>query len=382
MNKREYKQNAYYVMYLIRCALGGKVPAKNKLDKMDLSGVFAVAKGHLLAALVAYALESAGIFDKDFEEEKFKSIRKNIILDTDRANVTAELEKAGIWYMPLKGSITKELYPQLGMRQMADNDILFDMSRALDVKNIMLSLGFTNETFDKGGHDVYFKQPVSNFEMHTRLFSRSFDETLFEYYSRVTERMMPADDCNFGKKLSREDFYIYITAHEYKHYTNAGTGLRGLVDTYVYLSKYCDELDMEYIARECEKLGIAEFERKNRELALHLLGGRKLTKSESEMVDYFIFSGTYGNVSNRVNNKIKRDYSGRLAKVRYLFSRIAVPVSAKNPNYAIFSETYRWFYKNRIRLPLLFFYRLGKAVSTKRTKAKSELGAVLKSREK
>ena len=382
MNKREYKQNAYYVMYLIRRALGGKVPAKNKLDKMDLSGVFAVAKGHLLAALVAYALESAGIFDKDFEEEKFKSIRKNIILDTDRANVTAELEKAGIWYMPLKGSITKELYPQLGMRQMADNDILFDMSRALDVKNIMLRLGFTNETFDKGGHDVYFKQPVSNFEMHTRLFSRSFDEKLFEYYSRVTERMMPADDCNFGKKLSREDFYIYITAHEYKHYTNAGTGLRGLVDTYVYLSKYCGELDMEYIARECEKLGIAEFERKNRELALHLLGGRKLTKSEREMFDYFIFSGTYGNVSNRVNNKIKRDYSGRLAKVRYLFSRIAVPVSAKNPNYAIFSETYRWFYKNRIRLPLLFFYRLGKAVSTKRNVAKSELGAVLKSREK
>ena len=125
MNKREYKQNAYYVMYLIRCALGGKVPAKNKLDKMDLSGVFAVAKGHLLAALVAYALESAGIFDKDFEEEKFKSIRKNIILDTDRANVTAELEKAGIWYMPLKGSITKELYPQLGMRQMAADKALW-----------------------------------------------------------------------------------------------------------------------------------------------------------------------------------------------------------------------------------------------------------------
>jgi len=382
MNKREYKQNAYYVMYLIRCALGGKVPAKNKLDKMDLSGVFAVAKGHLLAALVAYALELAGIFDKDFEEEKFKSIRKNIILDTDRANVTAELEKAGIWYMPLKGSITKELYPQLGMRQMADNDILFDRSRAQDVKSIMLSLGFTSESFDAGNHDVYFKQPVSNFEMHTRLFSRSFDEKLFEYYSRVTERMMPADDCNFGKKLSREDFYIYITAHEYKHYTNAGTGLRGLVDTYVYLSKYCDELDMEYIARECEKLGIAEFEHKNRGLALHLLGGRKLTKSESEMFDYFIFSGTYGNVSNRVNNKIKRDYSGRLAKVRYLFSRIAVPVSEKNPNYAIFSETYRWFYKNRIRLPLLFFYRIGKAVSTKRNVAKGELGAVLKSREK
>jgi hypothetical protein len=103
MTKHDYKQNAYYLMYLIRCVLNDNIPAKEKLDKMDLSGVFAVAKAHSLTAIAAYALESAGIYDKAFEEEKNKAIRKEIILDAERERVLAELEKAGIWYMPLKG---------------------------------------------------------------------------------------------------------------------------------------------------------------------------------------------------------------------------------------------------------------------------------------
>jgi hypothetical protein len=58
MTKHDYKQNAYYLIYLIRCVLNNKIPAKTKLDKMDLSGVFAVAKAHSLTAIAAYALES------------------------------------------------------------------------------------------------------------------------------------------------------------------------------------------------------------------------------------------------------------------------------------------------------------------------------------
>lgn len=76
MNRHDYKQNAYYLMYLIRCVLNDKIPAKEKLDKMNLSGVFAVAKTHSLTAIASYALESADIYNKDFEEEKNKAIRK------------------------------------------------------------------------------------------------------------------------------------------------------------------------------------------------------------------------------------------------------------------------------------------------------------------
>ena len=226
MDKHSYKQNAYYLMYLIRCVLNNKVPAKEKLDKMDLSGVFAVAKAHSLTAIAAYALESAGIYDKDFEEEKNKAIRKTIILD-------AELEKACIWYMPLKGILIKDLYPQIGMRQMADNDIIFDNNRSDDVRIIMQSLGFQTESFDSGNHDVYYKPPVCNFEMHTELFGDWHQEELYTYFSNIFQKVIKDNENGYGYHLSVEDFYIYITAHNYKHYSSGGTGLRSLVDTYV-----------------------------------------------------------------------------------------------------------------------------------------------------
>ncbi len=35
----------------------------------------------------------------------------------------------GIWYMPLKGAILHTLYPVSGMREMADNDVLYDSTR-------------------------------------------------------------------------------------------------------------------------------------------------------------------------------------------------------------------------------------------------------------
>ena len=42
--------------------------------------------------------------------------------------------------MPLKGSVIKDLYPRMGMRQMSDNDILFDAERTKDVRTIIIKI--------------------------------------------------------------------------------------------------------------------------------------------------------------------------------------------------------------------------------------------------
>lgn len=46
------------------------------------------------------------------------------------------MEQRGIWYLPLKGIILKEFYPSVGMRQMSDNDILFDEAFAEQVRGV------------------------------------------------------------------------------------------------------------------------------------------------------------------------------------------------------------------------------------------------------
>ena len=58
-----------------------------------------------------------------------------------------------------------------------------------DVRTIMEGLGFTTEHFDVGSHDVYYKKPVCNFEMHRALFGPEHEEKLYEYYVKHPERM-------------------------------------------------------------------------------------------------------------------------------------------------------------------------------------------------
>lgn len=60
-------------------------------------------------------------------------------------------------YLPLKGIIMKDYYPSVGMRQMSDNDILFDADAWERMEKHMISEGYEAEYVGKGNHDVYHK---------------------------------------------------------------------------------------------------------------------------------------------------------------------------------------------------------------------------------
>lgn len=367
MTKHDYKQNAYYLIYYIRCVLHNRIPAKEKPVKMDLSGIFAVAKAHSLAAMAAYALESVGIFESTFEEEKNKAIRKNIILDVERERVISEFEEAKIWYMPLKGIILKDYYPETCMRQMADNDILVDKARQEDIKRIMLECGFYVKQYDKSKHDVYFKEPLCNFQMHVSLFETDSKDPLYCYFKDIDKRLL-SEDGSCQRRFTDEDFYLYIKAHEYKHYASGGTGLRNLVDTYLLLNRFGSSYDWDYLYAELDKMQIREYERQTRELSMHLFSGKKLTDEEKKLLDYFIFSGTYGNMENNINNSLKKN---NYSKTKYIFSRLIPPMSEIGKRYPI-------VYRHRILLPFLPVYRVINLLMRNRRKLINEVRILIR----
>lgn len=127
----------------------------------------------MLAATVAPALKAAGIQDRRFVKALEHSALKSSTMDMEMVALFAELDAAEIWHMPLKGTVLQHMYPVYGMRQMSDRDILFDAERAEDVKTIMEEMGFSTEHFGTSHHDVYHKEPVSNFEMHSALFGQA-----------------------------------------------------------------------------------------------------------------------------------------------------------------------------------------------------------------
>ena len=275
---------------------------------MNMEKLYKQAKFHTVRAAVCIALKRAGIEDKAFYQAYKKAVRKNIYLDMERTVITTVFEEQGIWYMPLKGSVLKDLYPENGMREMADNDMLYDAEKQQEVMKIMLGHGYTAESIGKSHHDVYMKPPVLNFELHTALFSSTHAEPMYQYYADTKRLLIKDEDNHFGYHFSDEDFYVFMTAHEWKHYNGSGTGIRSLLDCYVYCKVKGDNLDWNYITEQCKQLEIDDFEQERRQLAVKVFSSDilpDLTDAESEMLMYYLTAGTYGTFENAIKKKLK-----------------------------------------------------------------------------
>ncbi len=366
--RREQQQASEDMIFLCGCAVNGKVPETEQVKTTNLAALYRIADQHMLVATVAVALESAGIRDTAFSVALAKAIRKTVIVDAETTALLARLEDAGIWYMPLKGALLKDLYPVYGMREMSDRDILFDASRAEEVRELMQSLGYEVDDFDREHHDSYVKEPVTRIEMHRRLISHWKNETMYRYYADVKSRLLKDSDNEYGWHFSPDDFYIYMIAHEYKHYSLSGTGVRSLLDTYVYLKNV--PINEDYVATETKKLGISEFEQANRKLAVRLFGKGTLTESDRKMLDYTVASGVFGTEKHRAENVLTE--KGRTG---YFRSRLTIP-------YERMQELYPALRKSPVLYPFCWAHRLIHAFFFKNKTVMYQLKAGLKWKEK
>jgi len=371
MEKRELRKNATDMIYLTACAINGEVPKSGWTAGLDLPKLFEVCQQHILTACAAYALESAGIRDSEFIQAKEKAVRKNVLLDAERGTILRHLEAEGIWYMPLKGALLHHWYPKLGMRQMSDNDILCDSTKMAEVRDIFLENGYTCESFEQGNDDVYFKEPVFNFEMHRSLFHSRHIGGLYDYFKDIKERLIPDEGSEYGYHFSDEDFYIFMVAHEFKHFSTGGTGVRSLVDTYVFMNVYAELLDWDYLNVELEKLGIADFERSNRELAVKLFSKQKLTSEDKKLLDYYVMSGVYGTSSNALKHGI--ELRGNGSKLGYLKHRLF-------PSLNFLECSFPWVKKSRLLIPAAYGYRFIRGATVKRKKITNELIQLVRSK--
>ena len=135
---------------------------------------------------------------------------------------------------------------------------------------------------------------------------------------------------------------------------------------------------MEYITHELSLMGIADYEKESRDMISKLFSGNKLTDSEKEQLDYYIFSGTYGTTETFVHNQINSLGGGLSATIKYVADRVFVPMSKNNPQYRVYKAQYPFFYNHRILLPILPFYRLFHSLYKSKGRIITELRAIIK----
>lgn len=387
MNEGLTKQAVQDMIYLTACALHNEAPEKERLSKIELNALYRIAKCHTMTAVVCMALESGNAFlevepaiAKQWQDDKNKSIRKTMLMDAEWQNIMGFMDSQGIWYMPLKGLVIKDLYPKYGMRQMADYDILFDPAAGKKIKKYMIGRGYEEKSHGKGIHDTYFMAPVYNFELHRELFGAGYHPAWCNYYKNVKERLISDKGCCYH--FCDEDFYIYITAHAYKHFAGGGTGLRSLMDCYVFCQKKRNTLDWHYISTELDVLGLAEFEQMCRELAFCLFSEPnpdfmdEFTGKQKEALSYFIGSGTYGTMKHDVRNKLHALQQGEnevstKTKLRYLWRRLI-------PGMAWFQTNAPFCYRHKWAIPFYLIYRVLRGLIFRSRKIRKELQTVRK----
>lgn len=180
---------------IIKCALDiDKVQSFNikRLNNINYDELVGYCFKQQLLSITSLGLENISkvypnVIDdntlKQLINFRYQTISKITQLDNEREMLLKDFEESKIWYLPLKGIIMKDLYPSIGIREMCDNDILFDGQKAQQVKEIFLNHGYESIVFGMGHHDTYHKLPAYNFEMHLTLTDESLNLKNFnEYY--------------------------------------------------------------------------------------------------------------------------------------------------------------------------------------------------------
>ena len=381
------------LIYLISCAVNGSTPDRGWVSRMDSDGIFRLAKAHKTSAMAAFALEGVkdALAPEDWDkwrQAKELAVRRNLLFDAEREKLLAWMDARGIWYLPLKGILLKDFYPRYAMREMADNDILFDESCAEDLRDHMKAEGYFVKDFNEGVHDSYEKPPVFNFEFHRQLYNYEANSGIFEtYYADVKDRAIHTEGTKCGCHFSVNDLYVYVTSHAFKHFDGRGTGLRTLADDYMMRKVKESELDSAYIAAEFEKLSISGFAGCLQSAADKLLapvtgddpeaevGARiaALTEEEQKLLGYIVESGVYGTTDHFIEKRLREvDYEdGPLTpwvKIKFFF-RWVFPPRWRMDTAVPFTKGRPWL------LPIGYVYRMFRAAFARRQKISRELAA-------
>ena len=333
-----------YLLHLIRCALLGETPEKP--ENIDNTELFRLAKAQQVYNLVLPALEKGGCLSEEERKEwnnyRLTELKRTIIVNNERAQICTDLDKAEIPYMFLKGLVIREYYPESFMRQMSDNDILYDKTRRNELLKIMKKHGFYLGTASENSDDFY-KKPFCAFEMHRDLF---FEESEFCPDLNPWQNAVRESENSSKYNISKEDNYIYALAHLYKHhFYKEGCGVRFLCDFYLLNKK--DNLDREYINNKLKDYGIYDFDKTVCGLAEVLFEDKEPKDNEKELLDFMFEGGVYGKSKRDIASEIEQ-HGGKLG---FLIYRLF-------PSKKEMKAAYKSLEKRPYLLPFYYIYRL------------------------
>ena len=353
MNKSD--TNTKYLFRLLRAVLKKEQPPELP-ENCDFEAVFKLAEHHSISNLAFYGIEKLtkkpdGELLKKWAQVRDREIMRDIIQSAELEQITAKFTEANIRFITLKGTIIKAMYPQSDFRTMGDIDILIDRENIKKAGELLASMGYSLENEGEINHDVYFKQPVMNIEVHHALFSSTRDNFagIFENIWDKTENVTGA-----RYKLQPDYCFAFVMAHAMGHYKWGGTGIRSFMDLHIYREKAGNTLDMKRIRGFFEDIGEADMFDSFLEISDIWFAEGEATEKHEKMAEYIIRGGTYGTFENQVISGMEGKSKGA-----YLFERFF-------PSLAYMQDQFPVLRKAPVLLPVFWVVRMVKAATVNR----------------
>lgn len=298
--------------------------------KIDWTYVFRLSDYLSFTALVKRGIDL--LCDEQMPSNELKKIfdsefKRQLIIDSNQLYeielLTNAFEKAGIDMLLLKGTYMKNMYSSTVYRYMGDIDTYIDYSNNDNANIVLTNLGYKihNSSADE---KIYIKEPFICLEEHFTL-SDSELKAINDYYKTILKKSTLKNGYSHIYEMTLEDIYIYLSVHAVHHYYYAGIAPRIFLDYYVFLEKYKDSLNMNYIENILKSFGYYEFNQKAVELAYKWFGKNGTGLDKNNNMDLFIAScSTYGTDEHNVGIRAtKMTAEGESpSKIRFLMKQL------------------------------------------------------------
>lgn len=245
------------------------------------------------------------------------TVRHQVMIQTIKTDAFLNLYRAwnavGVNPIVVKGLVCRNLYPKPDHRPSSDEDILVSPDQFSKVADVLNREGLSTDNTDQTAYELPFKSSRGPLyiELHrslfcpefksyghwNHLFSDAFDTAYYVCCQDVSVRTLPPT-----KHL------LYMICHALKHFVHSGFGIRQVCDMVLFANHYGNEIDWEYLFRECESIHAQRFA-----AAIFEIGQRYLTFDKDrahypelwssmqvdpeDLLDDLLCSGIYGTVS-------------------------------------------------------------------------------------
>ncbi len=362
------------IMQLISSEVCGKslrLPADICFSEDFLVELLLFSRRHNVAHIVASALLKHGYLENSpqkglFENELYSAVYAYEKMCVTFAQACEVLELSKIPYIPLKGAVIRDLYPQGWMRTSCDIDILV---RDKDLKSAIDSLNSIEGYVIKrvSDHDIVFESAEGiTLELHYKLLGKKRFLRYCNVLSKVWDSAKPYSGSEYRFSFDDNIFYFYHILHMAKHFKKGGCGIRPFIDLWLLDNK--NNYNYEIIERLLKKAGLLKFAKCVQMLSRVWFSDEIHNETSFKMQVFLTKGGAFGSEKSRLISDNQR-VGGKFG---YIISRIFVPYRYLKRDYPILE-------KYPILAPLCEICRLCSLMFGKKKKFKDKYIENLKS---